>query len=355
MTVPARRDDLKSVPFWPQFAPHAGLWFDKYLAEQKKKVEQKDEAEKKEKKKEDPFVKHIRQTGEIEEPPVYNDFFNRWRDEMEKAGAVLREAQVIGRLAAGLGGETVIETGLTLHQTYGVPYIPGSSLKGAARAYAIANLTGAWVENGAAFRTLFGGLAISSGQTPEEKARAGIVVFHDALPLPGSFTIHNDVMTVHHPDYYQGNDSPPADWDSPTPIPFPSVNGRFLIAVYAPSAPEWAESAMDILKMALTERGVGGKTSSGYGRFNLTEPPLAAEEQVIQDFSKDLEALSSSQVAGQINSFITRWRDVELEYQYKQQMAQAILDKVEAAGRTNKSSEKAWYQELIRFVASDTK
>ena len=75
----------------------------------------------------------------------------------------------------------------------------------------------------------------------------------------------------------------------------------------------------------------------------------------MQDFSKDLEALSSSQVAGQINSFITRWRDVELEYQYKQQMAQAILVKVEAAGRTNKSSEKAWYQELIRFVASDTK
>lgn len=260
MTIPARRIDLQSVPFWPQFAPHAGLWFDKYLQWQKDDTLE-------------PYVEHIRQTGEIKEPSGYKEFFTRWRDELEKAGAVLREAQVVGRLAAGLGGEAVIETGLTLHHTYGVPYIPGSSLKGMARAYAIANLAGAWVENGAAFRTLFGGLAVSPGLASEEKARAGIAIFYDALPLPGSFTIYNDVMTVHHPDYYQGKVSPPADWDSPTPIPFPSVNGRFLIAIHAPSAPEWAEPAMSLLKIALAERGVGGKTSSGYGRFLFAPSP----------------------------------------------------------------------------------
>lgn len=271
MTVPARRDALKSVPFWPQFAPHAGLWFDKYLQGQKGNTLE-------------PYVSHIQQTGDIKEPAVYKDFFNRWQSELEKAGAVLREAQVIGRLAAGLGGETVIETGLTLHRTYGVPYIPGSSLKGAARAYAIANLDGDWAEGGSAFRTLFGGLAIFPGKKPEEKARVGIAVFHDALPIPGSFKIGNDVMTVHHKLYYGGDMSkPPADWDSPTPIPFPSVNGRFLIATYAPAAPEWAEAAMGILKLALAERGVGGKTSSGYGRF-LFEPPPGYKRGTVKHF-----------------------------------------------------------------------
>lgn len=263
MTVPVRRRQLETIPFYPQFQPHAGLWFDKYLAEQKSDA-----------KKMEPYVEHIRQTGEIKVPSVYTDFFNRWREVLETSGAVLREAEVIGRLVAGLGGETVIETGLTLHHTYGVPYIPGSSLKGSARAYAIANLDGVWAKNGAAFRTLFGGLPIAPGKKPEEKGRAGIVVFHDALPLPGSCKIYNDVMTVHHKLYYSGDmKSPPADWDSPTPIPFPSVHGRFLIATYAPSAPEWAESAMSLLKMALAERGVGGKTSSGYGRFRFDPPP----------------------------------------------------------------------------------
>ncbi|MCL4871745.1 MAG: type III-B CRISPR module RAMP protein Cmr6 [Anaerolineae bacterium] len=351
MTVPARRDALESVPFWPQFAPNAGLWFDKYLAEQKKKEKQKNET-----KKEDPFVSHIQRTGKIEEPAVYKDFFTRWQEALEKAGAVLREAQVIGRLAAGLGGETVIETGLTLHRTYGVPYIPGSSLKGAARAYATANLDGDWAKDQRAFHTLFGGQQLGKGEKPEEKARVGIAVFHDALPIPGSFKIGNDVMTVHHPDYYQKESSPPADWDSPTPIPFPSVNGRFLIATYAPSAPEWAESAMAILRLALAERGVGGKTSSGYGRMQMDEKAVESPEaQAVSQFLEDLANLPESRVATELNRFVERWRQADANDQQKRQMAQAILDKVEAANRTKTSKEKAWYQELVRFVTNNGK
>jgi len=345
MSNRSRRDELENVPFYPQFNPHAGLWFDKYLKEQKS-----------DQKKMEPFIKHIQQTGEIKEPSVYEAFFNRWRGELEKASAVLREAQVFGRLAAGLGGETVIETGMTLHYTYGIPYIPGSSLKGSARAYAIANLAGVWAENGSAFRTLFGGQKIATGEKPEEMARAGIAVFHDALPVPGTWKIHNEVMTVHHSLYYRGEDSPPADWDSPTPIPFLSASGRFLIALHAPSAPEWASAGMDILKMALAESGVGGKTSSGYGRLEIAEKATESPEAgSSSQFQQELAELPNNRVAQEIGGFVNRWRAAELAVPYKQQMAQAILDKVEAAGRTKKSSEKAWYQELVRYVADDTK
>jgi hypothetical protein len=67
----------------------------------------------------------------------YDAFFLRWR----KALLALRRADGSGvtkeltlktkdRLAVGLGGESVLETSITLHRTYGVPFVPGSAIKG---------------------------------------------------------------------------------------------------------------------------------------------------------------------------------------------------------------------------------
>lgn len=344
---------------------HTGLWFDKYLIEQKGSTLE-------------PYAKHITLTSKIKEPSTYKAFFDRWKAELEKMGMQIREAKVVGRLAAGLGGESVIENGLTFHHTYGVPIIPGSSLKGTARAYAAANLDGVWAEKGAAFRTLFGGQSLLSEEDDSDddkrrkKARVGIAVFYDALPIPGTFHIHNEVMTVHHKKYYQDGSKPPADWDSPTPIPFPAVSGTFLIALHAPAAPEWATSGMGILKMALKEIGVGGKTSSGFGRFNV---PLSPEEQQLEEqrlekqhlekqlrkrqhmerkrldsFYKALNNLPNSHIAGQINNFVNRWRSGEIPQSYKQEVAQAILDKVHTAGRKKKSQDKRWYLALQSCV-----
>ena len=340
-----RRNDLDTIPFWPQFFPHAGLWFDKYLKKQKSDEE-----------KMKPYVEHIRQTGDIKEPREYAAFFARWKAELKQMGAQMREADVVARLAAGLGGESVIENGMTLHHTYGVPVIPGSSLKGTARAYAAANLEGPWgvsaddagnKKHGDAFRTLFGGQMIPPGKEEREKARVGIAVFYDALPVPDTFGVHNEVMTVHHKEYYQSGEQPPADWDSPTPIPFSSVHGRFLIALHAPDAPEWAASGMGILQMALAEFGVGGKTSSGFGRLELIEPTLSAEERAISEFLQQLSDLPNNRVVTELNRFVTRWRSQEIPKEAKQSVAEAILDKVEAAGRTKKSQGKAWYQALV--------
>ncbi len=47
-------------------------------------------------------------------------------------------AALAWRMVVGLGGESVLETDLTLHHLYGVPMIPGSALKGLTRAYAAA-------------------------------------------------------------------------------------------------------------------------------------------------------------------------------------------------------------------------
>ena len=91
------------------------------------------------------------------------------------------------------------------------------------------------------------------------------------------------MITVHHPEYYQNGNSAPADWDSPTPIPFMTATGDFLIALHAADAPAWAGVAYGILKMALDEAGVGAKTSSGYGRLLYT-PPKGYERGRVKDF-----------------------------------------------------------------------
>lgn len=46
------------------------------------------------------------------------------------------------RLAIGLGGPSVFDTGITLHHLSGAPYLPASSLKGLARATALEELVG---------------------------------------------------------------------------------------------------------------------------------------------------------------------------------------------------------------------
>ena len=346
-----RRDALKDISFQPQSFPNAGLWFDKYLKKQKDSTLE-------------PYAKHIELTGKIHtrkyKPQAYAAFFKRWKAQLKAMGAELREAEVVGRLAAGLGGESVIENGLTFHHTYGVPIIPGSSLKGTARTYAAANLDGVWAEKGAAFRTLFGGQVLapddddSDADKERKKARIGIAIFYDALPLPGTFKIHNEVMTVHHKEHYGDGSQPPADWDSPTPIPFASASGTFLIAIHtAPEWKEWAGSAMGILKMALAESGVGGKTSSGYGRFTLTELTLSPEEQNRKNFYEALNALPNNRVANQIHRFVNRWRSPEIPKPYKQEVAQAILNKVHEAGRKKNSQDKSWYQSLEDCVHNE--
>ena len=79
-------------------------------------------------------------------------------------------------------------------------------------------------------------------------------------------------MTPHHQKWQTDADVAPTDFDSPVPVPFLSVAGRFHIAVCW-RGPEhdqskaWTQRAMVLLEEALKDWGIGGKTTSGYGRL----------------------------------------------------------------------------------------
>ena len=166
------------------------------------------------------------------------------------------------RMIIGLGGENVIETGLTLNRIYGTPYIPGTALKGLASHYC--NLV--WGVADPKFALEGEYHKIIFGETDE----AGHFTFHDAWIVPECHedSLKDDVMTPHHSDYYSEKDAP-TDFDDPIPVTFLSVSGTFSVAISCDAegeeAKKWNNLVFDLLSEALTEWGIGAKTNSGYG------------------------------------------------------------------------------------------
>jgi len=179
----------------------------------------------------------------------------------EQRGFVVKriQAQPVWRFVVGLGAAHVLETGITLHRLFGLPIVPGSALKGAARAYA--KLVEGKPDDDADLIAVFG--------TTEQ---AGSVIFFDAIPLEvPKFQL--DIMNPHYPNYYrtQGQ-NPPADWESPNPVFFLTVSETpylFAIAARSEQGNRLLGFAENWLKGALKELGIGAKTSADYGFWNV--------------------------------------------------------------------------------------
>jgi CRISPR-associated protein Cmr6 len=255
----------------PGATTHAGLWFDKFFSALEEWQPVKADQRKWE---------LADMMAALPAPQLYAAWYKRWEAALtnetllaqaEDYHVISQALSVQGRMVIGLGADAPLENSITLHRTYGVPYIPGSALKGLAASYAYNRLAASdwWADpagkadrkgnSSAIYKTLFG--------TTEE---AGFITFFDALYIPGSAPNDRplvlDVLTVHHQNYYQG-DAPPADWDSPIPVPFLSAVGSYLVALAGPKL--WVTVVQNLLRLALADAGIGAKTSSGYGRMQL--------------------------------------------------------------------------------------
>lgn len=176
--------------------------------------------------------------------------------------------RVTARLLVDYGRANTAETTASFHHVWGLPRIPGSALKGATRAWMEMNSTAP-----ARLLELFGDLS-----------RAGLLAFYDAAPADGVFALALDVLTPHHRAYYDG-DEPPTDWQSPVPHTFLDVvdtEFEFCLALERRARKDGQphdnatesdaerrvlDEAKDACQQALSEAGVGAKTSAGYGRF----------------------------------------------------------------------------------------
>ena len=204
--------------------------------------------------------------------PVIQAHYVRWHASLSEGGRAFREfrAEPEWRVVVGLGGPSPLETAITLHRVYGFPIIPGSGLKGMARAYA--ELAESKNESDAEFWAIFGGVRQVDNTGQEERA-AGLVRFLDAVPTrPPKLEL--DVMTPHYPGYYQG-DEPPANYQSPVPIYFLTVahGSPFAFGVVARTQEgnRYLDRAVEWLQGGLRELGTGGKTTAGYGTWSFDQ------------------------------------------------------------------------------------
>jgi CRISPR-associated protein Cmr6 len=210
---------------------------------------------------------------------VYRLAFERWLFGLPAPRATAEVATLPStRVIVGLGNKGTIDAGLRLHHTYGVPQIPGSALKGLACHYC-AEVWGAedkrYAREGDFHTLLFG--------TTDD---SGVIRFEDAwlhLDCLGRADqgLLRDVMTPHHQKWQTDPEVAPTDFDSPVPVPFLSVAGRFHLAVcwQGPDhsqAQAWTNRALELLRAALADWGAGGKTSSGYGRLTDAVPKPSA-------------------------------------------------------------------------------
>jgi CRISPR-associated protein Cmr6 len=178
------------------------------------------------------------------------------------------EMENSSHLLVGHGEVSVLESSLSLHRIFGVPYIPGSAIKGVCANVChtvLGKKNSQYLMDGDYYTALFG--------TQEQ---AGYIEFHDAWITPRSLkdAIHLDVMTPHHQKYNAGELVAPRDDDDPVPIPFLAASGcfRFLLTCSSNLLPEeqaqqWLEIAKEIVIFALEHHGIGSKTNSGYGQM----------------------------------------------------------------------------------------
>lgn len=182
------------------------------------------------------------------------------------------------RFVSGLGMGHVLETGFVWHRILGVPYLPGSSVKGLIRAWADPKTdkkTGEHLGWGDPdmwndVKRLFG---------DSDKIGAGSLIVFDAIPVEKP-KLEVDIMNPHYGDYYnkkkddKGQLIPPADYLSPSPIFFLTVARDTTFSFALASRNKDMEAGKKevargfaLLTEALNNLGAGAKTAVGYGYF----------------------------------------------------------------------------------------
>lgn len=186
-------------------------------------------------------------------------------------------------VVTGLGQGHTLETAVTLHPLYGVPYLPGSSLKGLARATAFYQLAEKLGVSEGGLEALAHQLELETltDALEAEKAvtlfrqifgwqgQAGSAIFYDAVPATQP-RLAVDVMTPHYVKYYSEGRWPRDD-EGPNPVSFLVLERGssfdFAIGWRGQQNKELMKEAIKWLQMGLQLLGLGAKTASGYGFF----------------------------------------------------------------------------------------
>ena len=194
-------------------------------------------------------------------------------------------ALAVAPFTTGLGNEHPLENGFAFLNPYGLPYLPGSGIKGVLRQAARELADHQWGDDhgwtAAAIDALFGKTGGSDGSTELQR---GALMFWDVIPQIEGDALQVEVMTPHQSHYHQKGESP-HESGQPNPINFLTVppGSKFVfhaqcdLPFLARLAPELARDHLwqRLLTTALTHAfqwlGFGAKTAVGYGAMHEDE------------------------------------------------------------------------------------
>ena len=203
-------------------------------------------------------------------------------------------AQSVAPFTTGLGNEHPLENGFAFLNPYGLPYLPGSGVKGVLRQAARELISGEWGEgegwDEAAIEVLFGRES-EDGDTDHQR---GVISFWDVIPQIAGQRLQVEMMTPHSSHYYQQRDAAgsktPHDSGQPNPISFLSVppgsGFTFHLVCHRERlqrlAPHLLEQWQPLMTAACYHAfdwlGFGAKGSVGYGAMRLDAKKQAAQQ-----------------------------------------------------------------------------
>ncbi len=261
-------------------------------------------------------------------PDPFFNYLRRLRAALKSIRGTLEDLELleetyvtITRFMVGIGIGSAWEAGLASLQPFGVPWVPGSSLKGALRHTMILEIfeeidklkTYKGAED--ALKPLTRLLGISSSDEGEGKSTGlgileeltledlgeklsklrelrvpetlinkvrshailfgtkkfeGTLVCIGGFPVGGERILGLDVVNPHYSSYY-GSDPerpiPPSEWSEPSPFFYPVISKGVTFKFLLLTPRKHLQLVKHLLQKTLTEEGLGAKTGVGYGLF----------------------------------------------------------------------------------------
>ena len=223
------------------------------------------------------------------------------------------DALAVAPFTTGLGNAHPLENGFAFLNPYGLPYLPGSGVKGVLRQAARELADHLWADDQdwthEAIEALFG-TADADGAEDGAFLR-GALSFWDVLPQIEGKELLVEVMTPHQSHYYQNdtksqNGANPHESGLPNPINFLTVppGSKFAfhvlcdLTLLARSAPWLAEGGawQGLVQAAMVHAfewlGFGAKTAVGYGAMQLDAAASAQRAQQVAKWRDESAALA---------------------------------------------------------------
>ncbi len=235
---------------------------------------------------------------------------------LESAGqAAVFHARSVAPFTTGLGNEHPLENGFAFLWPYGLPYLPGSGVKGVLR-QAARELAGVGTAAQWALESDWTAEAIDALFGSEDSAAParGALQFWDVIPGIRGDSLMLEVMTAHQSHYYQKGESP-HESGQPNPINYLTVPPGSAFAFHVVCdlsflrgrAPELAENGRwkALLEQAFAHAfdwlGFGARTAVGYGAMAVDESAAEVAEQRRREREEEARVAAMTEEERQID------------------------------------------------------